>query len=230
MMKFWMFAAAFLSGAAMMSLEMAGFRIAQPVFGTDIAVWGGLISVFLGGMALGAWTGGRLADVRPAVWKLGAIMAATGALALIIPMYSQVTLEWALSWAQMGVPTEWSSVQTEGGGQVFQPPDLRWPALGGGALLFAAPAFLLGMVTPYAVKLLVRAMPRLGSGVGLVSGISTFGAIAGTLGTAFYLIAWLDTFDIFRLNGFLLLGFGAALILADFLAGRKCATLAQRRP
>ena len=210
-----LFAAAFFSGAAVMSLEMAGFRLVEPEFGSDIVVWGSLISVFLGGLALGAWAGGRLADIRPALWKLGAIMAAAGLVALLLPLYAGAVLQWTFpaSWAP--TPVEWNAQSAGSGLRVYAPPDLRWPALGAGALLFGLPAVILGMVTPYAVKLRVRAMPNLGAGVGAISGVSTLGGITGTLGTAFYLVSWLGTRLLFALNGIVLLVFGLGLVIAD---------------
>jgi len=214
------FAAAFLSGAAVMSLEMAGFRLVQPEFGSDIIVWGSLISVFLGGLALGAWAGGRLADIRPALWKLGAILAAAGLVALLLPLYSDAVLQWTFpaSWAP--TPVEWSTPGAESDLRVYMPPDLRWPAMAAGALLFGLPAVILGMVTPYAVKLRVRAMPNLGAGVGTISGVSTLGGITGTLGTAFYLVSWLGTRLLFASNGIVLLVAGLALVIVGRLAPR----------
>jgi len=50
----------FLAGGALMSLEMASFRLVEPEFGSGIEVWGSLISVFLGGLAIGAVAGGWL--------------------------------------------------------------------------------------------------------------------------------------------------------------------------
>jgi MFS family permease len=219
MIRACIFVVAFLSGAAVMSLEMAAFRLIQPEFGSDIIVWGSLISVFLGGLALGAWAGGWLADIRPALWKLGLILAVAGAVALTIPLYSDAVLAWTFPGEGAPAPAEWNSSRP-GGGQVYVPPDLRWPTLAAGALLFAVPAVLLGMVTPYAIRLLVHAMPRLGSGVGKVSGVSTLGAIIGTLGTAFYLIAWMGTRHIIALNGLVLLGLGLALVVADHCVRR----------
>jgi hypothetical protein len=210
--------AAFLSGAAVMSLEMAGFRLVEPEFGSDIVVWGSLISVFLGGLALGAWAGGRLADIRPALWKLGAILAAAGLAALLLPLYAGVVLQrtFPASWAPTAV--EWNAPAAGSGLRVYAPPDLRWPALEAGALLFGLPAVILGMVTPYAVKLRVRAMPNLGAGVGTISGVSTLGGITGTLGTAFYLVSWLGTRLLFASNGIVLLVSGLGLVIVDRIA------------
>jgi MFS family permease len=195
-----------------MSLEIAGFRLVEPEFGSDIVVWGSLISVFLGGLALGAWAGGRLADVRPALWKLGVILAAAGILALLLPLYSGAVLRWTFPERWAPVPVEWNTPGAGSGLQVYMPPDLRWPALAAGALLFGLPAVILGMVTPYAVKLRVSAVPNLGTGVGAVSSVSTLGGITGTLLTAFYLVGWLGTHLLFVLNGIVLLVFGLALV------------------
>jgi MFS family permease len=203
-----------------MSLEMAGFRLVQPEFGSDIAVWGSLISVFLGGLALGAWAGGRLSDIRPALWKLGAILAAAGLVALLLPLYSGAVLEWTFPVHWAPIPAEWSAPSAGSRLRVYIPPDLRWPALAAGALLFGLPAVVLGMVTPYAVKLRVRAMPSLGAGVGIVSGVSTLGGIIGTLGTAFYLVGWLGTRLLFVSNGVVLIVCGLSLVIVDRLAQR----------
>jgi MFS family permease len=213
-------AAAFLSGVGVMSLEIAGFRLVEPEFGSDIVVWGSLISVFLGGLALGAWAGGRLSDIRPALWKLGVVLGAAGLVALLLPLYSGAVLRWTFPAHWMPTPAEWSAPGAGSDLRVYMPPDLRWSALAAGALLFGLPAVVLGMVTPYAVKLRVRAMPNLGAGVGIVSGVSTLGGIAGTLGTAFYLIGWLGTRWLFVSNGVMLLVSGLALVLMDRLAPR----------
>jgi MFS family permease len=203
-----------------MSLEMAGFRLVEPEFGSDIIVWGSLISVFLGGLALGAWVGGRLADIRPALWKLGAILAAAGLVALLLPLYSGAVLRWTFPARWAPTPVEWSAPGEGNGLRVYMPPDLRWPALAAGALLFGLPAILLGMVTPYAVKLRVCALPNLGAGVGTISGVSTLGGITGTLGTAFYLVSWLGTRLLFASNGVVLIVSGIALVIVDRLTPR----------
>lgn len=232
MIRILVLVAVFFSGAALMSLEMAGFRLVQPEFGSNIVVWGSLISVFLGGLALGAFLGGRWADHRPALWKLGVILACGGAVALAIPAYSDAVLDWTFPGEGAPLPTEWNAGgegarAAEGTLRVYMPPDLRWPTLLAGILLFLVPSVFLGMVSPYAAKLLIRALPRVGRGVGNVSAISTVGAIVGTLGTAFYLVAWVGTRWLLASNGLVLLGFGAMLGLAD-LAARRGRNLSPR--
>jgi len=216
-------AAVFLAGAALMSLEMASFRLVQPEFGSDIVVWGSLISVFLGGLAIGAYLGGRLADRGPAMWKLALVLAVAGVVTLTLPLYAGAVLDWMYPGEGAPLPAEWDRAGGGASGDqlaVYEPPDLRWPVLGAGLLLFAGPSILLGMVTPYSARLLIRSIPSLGRGVGQVSAVSTVGSILGTLATAFYLVAWMGTRWLLAANGLVLLGLGVMLALAHLAARR----------
>jgi MFS family permease len=215
--------AVFGAGAALMSLEMLGFRLVQPQFGSDIIVWGSLISVFLGGLAVGAYAGGRLADRRPSLGLLGAILGLAGLVALLMPLYADPVMTWLYPGQGAPLPLE---IAGEAGGppgalQIYIPPDMRWPTLAVGAALFLVPAVLLGMVSPHAARLLIHRLGRVGSGVGNISGISTAGAIVGTLATAFYLITLIGTEWLLRANGLVLLALGAALALAHWAAARQ---------
>jgi hypothetical protein len=117
-----------------------------------------------------------------------------------------------------GAPPPWQRQEGYGDLQVYTLPDLRWPTLALAVILFLVPSLLLGVVTPYAAKILIHRLGRLGSGVGKISGLSTAGAIAGTLGTTFYLIARLGTRGLIATNGLVLLGLGAAVMLAQAAA------------
>lgn len=222
MMRLGLLGTVFLAGAALMSLEMASFRLVEPELGSDLVVWGSLISVFLGGLAIGAVIGGRWADTRPSLAKLGLILAAAGVVALAVPLYADAVLTWAYPGAGAPLPSEWG---TGGAGgtelAVYHPPDMRWAALLAGTLLFGLPAVLLGMVSPYAARLFVREMPQIGTHLGQLYGVSTIGSIFGTLGTAFYLISLMGTRSLLSMNGLVLLGLGAALVVANSLRRRS---------
>jgi MFS family permease len=211
--------AVFGSGAALMSMEMAGFRLFQPEFGSNIGVWGSVISVFLAGLALGAYVGGRVADRLPAFWLLGLILAAAGVIALVIPLAWDAAVLPLFSPGKAPLPEE-IAPRGDGGLRVYEPPDPRWPALGAGVVLFFIPSLLLGGVSPYAAKLLIHRLGRVGAGVGVVSGISTAGAILGTLGTAFELITWMGTRWLLATNGLVLIGLGVMLVVIQFAAPR----------
>jgi len=217
-------AAVFLSGAALMSLEMIGFRVVQPIFGSDIYVYGSLISVFLGGLALGAFVGGRLADREPSFGMLAAVFGFAGLLVVAVPFVDDWVMGWTFPDEGPPTPVEWDETGWARLSE-YQYPDLKWPVLACGAILFGAPATLLGMVTPYAAKLLIRKMPQVGTGIGYISGVSTAGAIFGTLGTTFYLVGRMDTPWILASNGLVLVGLGLALALVHLAAPRE-----RRRP
>jgi MFS family permease len=184
-------ATVFLSGAALMSLEMVSFRLVQPDLGSDIIVTGSLISVFLGGLALGAFLGGMLADRWPHLLVLGIILVVAGLWTLIIPEISDPVMGWVAPSAPP-LPPEWG-LTPESTDSTHEGPDLRVAAIVVGMVLFAIPTILMGMVTPYTARLFVHKLPRMGTGVGLIYGISTFGSILGTLITTFYLMTFLGT-------------------------------------
>ena len=210
-------ATVFLAGAALMSMEMASFRLVQPEFGSDIIVWGSLISVFLGGLALGAFLGGILADRKPCLLVLGVILMVAGAWTLTLPWVSDPVLGW-VSPSAPPLPPEWGLPQDAGSGY-HAGPDLRLAALTVGVALFGIPAILMGMVSPYSARLFVHELPRMGTGVGLIYGISTVGSIIGTLATTFYLMTFLGTRALAWGNGIVLGGLGLALLMAAFLSG-----------
>src|SRR5262245_26369609 len=60
--RYFRLCAALLAGALAMSLEIAAARLLAPYLGSSLQVWGALISVILGAMALGYAIGGWVAD------------------------------------------------------------------------------------------------------------------------------------------------------------------------
>jgi len=217
-MRTTLLATVFLSGGALMSLEMASFRLVEPVFGSDISVWGSLISVFLGGLAVGAISGGWLADRAPRLLKLGLILAIGGAVTIALRFYANAAMDFMYPGQGAPLPAEWGPPGQAL--QVYVPPDLKWPTLAASLLLFGPPTLLLGMVSPYAARLFVLGMPNMGADVGRLYGVSTIGSILGTLVTAFYLIALMGTKALLMANGYLLIGLGVVLAAID-LARQK---------
>ena len=212
------YAIVFLSGAALMSLEMAGFRLAQPEFGSDIIVWGSLIAVFLLGLALGAFVGGRMADKKATLWLLGLIILIAGATVVFLPLYSDGVFNAFYPSDAIDFSDALSATAGgEGSITIIEPPDLRWPTLGAGAVLFLIPSILIGMITPYSARLLIRNIPKLGRGVGAISALSTVGSIVGTLMTSFFFIQWVGTRALITINGVVLIGIGLIAFLGQAL-------------
>src|ERR1035438_1640773 len=97
----------------------------------------------------------------------------------------------------------------------------RFRALVAAVILFGPPSVLMGMVTPFAVRLSAKEIATVGSASGRLSALSTAGSILGTFATAFFLIPAFATRPI-------LFGLGATLLMASLLvpAPRPAAPLA----
>jgi len=74
--------------------------------------------------------------------------------------------------------------------------DPRYGSLVSATLLFFVPTAICGMVSPYAVRLLVTEYRQSGQVAGLLYFVSTLGSAAGTLLTSFYLVLYLDVAQI----------------------------------
>ena len=59
-----------------------------------------------------------------------------------------------------------------------------------GTGLFFIPTAILGMISPYSVRLLVETHEDSGQMAGLLFFVSTIGSALGTLGTSFYFVLW----------------------------------------
>src|SRR3954470_4539888 len=87
-----LFITVFVLGASTMVIEIMGTRGIGPVFGVGLFVWSALLSVTLGALALGYYSGGVLADRTRNSRLLGVLATATGALLALVPLLSHTVL------------------------------------------------------------------------------------------------------------------------------------------
>src|ERR1700704_3557194 len=79
-----LYAILFISGGAVLALELLSSRIMTPYFGVSLYIWTGILSITLVALALGYWTGGRLAARAAArLTQLYALMPAVAAIAIV---------------------------------------------------------------------------------------------------------------------------------------------------
>lgn len=196
-------------GAAVMCLEMMAFRVLTPNFGGDIYVSGSIIGVFMAALSLGYYAGGRVADRFPRMALLAALILVAGLFAVAVN---------ALKEPYLGLTQQWIE-------------DRRWGACAYALLLYGPSTILLGMVSPFAVRLSARNMADMGKVAGRLYALSTFGSIFGTLFPSFYWIAWWPVSRITATTGWALVGLGAMMLLVARLrreAPRALPTLEQR--
>jgi len=70
--------------------------------------------------------------------------------------------------------------------------DSRYGSLLASMVLFFIPTVILGMLSPYSVRLLVTNSDESGQVAGKLYFVSTLGSALGTIVTSFYLILWFD--------------------------------------
>ena len=135
-----------------MSLELLGGRVLAPYFGGSIYVWGSIITVFMLALSAGYLLGGYLSLKRPNVHKLGLILLVAGILVCPLVLIAEPAMAWIFDRIE----------------------DPRYGSLLASMVLFMPPTIILGMISPYAVRLLVKATEE-------------SGRVAGTLYFCFHL-------------------------------------------
>ncbi|HEY0683619.1 MAG TPA: fused MFS/spermidine synthase [Steroidobacter sp.] len=158
------------SGFFVMAVELLGGRLLAPTFGSSIYVWGAIITVFMLALSIGYLAGGRLSMNEPSVRKLGAILMVAALTVLPLLLFAVPMLD-VIATAI---------------------PDPRWGSLVGATALFFIPTLFSGMISPYAVRLIVPDRSSSGRHAGQLYFVSTFGSAAGTLLTSFYLVLILE--------------------------------------
>jgi hypothetical protein len=173
----------FVSGFAVMSVEMLGGRILAPYFGSSVYVWGSLIFTFMVGLSLGYGLGGMLSERYFSVRAL-AVLLVLSALQI-----------WILTGA-----ADWVLTQT------FEATDdPRTGSLIAAMILYLTPTATMGMMSPLAIRAISHNLHQVGSYAGMLYLVSTMGSAVGTLLTAFWLVSVYEVATIMYLNVGLLL-------------------------
>jgi len=160
-------------------------RIMSPYFGGSLSVWGSIITVFMLALAFGYLIGGRLSTRNPNPVTFALFFIAAAAFSLPLILLADFIME------PIFLAIE----------------DPRYGSLFASIVLFFVPTSILGMISPYAIRLLVETREHSGHMAGLLFFVSTIGSAAGTLATSFYFVLWLEINQI-------LWGAVAALIFA----------------
>ncbi|HYP12460.1 MAG TPA: fused MFS/spermidine synthase, partial [Bryobacteraceae bacterium] len=160
------FIASFVTGLCVLVIELSATRILSPYFGNTIFSFSGVITIVLAALSAGYYIGGQRADRDPSPRRFYSTIVVSGLSVVLLHLLSVVLLP------LLGrLPIVWGPLLTA-------------------AVLFFMPAFFLGMLSPYAVKLQTASGGE--NTVGTVSGTiffwSTLGSLAGSLLTGFVLI------------------------------------------
>ncbi|ALS34570.1 hypothetical protein PTRA_b0026 [Pseudoalteromonas translucida KMM 520] len=194
---------AFSSGFSIMGIELLGGRILAPFFGSSVHIWGSIITVFMLSLSFGYLLGGKLSIKRPNLAKYGSIFLLASIMVLPIALFANPIMEFIFTHIE----------------------DSRYGSLLASTALFFVPTIILGMISPYSVRLLVTDSEHSGQVAGGLYFVSTLGSALGTIITSFYMVLAFDVNAI--IIGFALtlavLGLLAILVNKLFLAERRYA-------
>jgi len=161
----------FISSFCIMVIELVATRLIARYLGSSLYTWTGVIGIVLGGITVGNYIGGRIADRYAAVRTL-AILFVVCAIACILTV------------AANNLVGKWTML-------TLMPFSVR--IFVHISLVFLPSATLLGMISPVVAKMaLDRGLPA-GRTVGSIYACGAAGSIAGTFAAGYYLIAILGS-------------------------------------
>lgn len=172
-------AVVFAGGISSIAIEVAASRLIGPFFGSSTFIWANLIGLTLLYLTIGYFLGGRLADRFPSPDVLFTITTIAGISVAVTPYLAGPILRASLdAFDDVNVGVFYGSLL-------------------GTILLFAVPITLLGMVSPFAVRLRTQDVSDVGNTAGSLYALSTVGSILGSVLPAFVLIPIFGTRDSF---------------------------------
>ena len=190
------------AGVGALATEITASRLLEPYFGSSTIVWANLIGLVLAALALGYWLGGRVADRYPRAAVLGFLVLGGALCIAAIPFVARPSLDLTvegLDRVSLGAVA----------GSFFST-----------LLLFAPPVVLLGMVSPFAVRLAVSDVATAGTVAGRLYALSTAGSLVGTFLPALVLIPAIGTQRTFLVTA------AVVALSASFLLGVRYVAVA----
>lgn len=171
----------FLCGMSVMGIELSATRLLAPYFGTSSIVYTVVIGLIMIAMSIGNVLGGRSADKHNNLGRLFTMLWAAALWVAVIPLagkyviaFSALVMAWILPSNLLVAGSVMSCL-----------------------LVFSLPLLILGMVSPYLVKLGVRDMEKSGRTTGEIYAASTIGSIIGTFIPTFVTIPYIGTLKSF---------------------------------
>ena len=195
-----LYALVFGAGTGTLATEICASRLLAPYYGSSTIVWANLIGLVLAALSVGYWLGGKIADRRPEPRLLGLLVLASAALVAAIPFVTGPILDVAAK-----------GLDELSAGAVIG-------SFFATLLLFAPPVLLLGMVSPFAIRLAVEDVHTAGTVAGRLYALSTAGSLLGTFLSALVAIPLVGTQRTLLASAAVLAVTGALLLGRRWLA------------
>lgn len=198
------YATSFFCGMSVMAVELSASRLLAPYFGTSSIIWTIIIGLIMISMSIGNIIGGRSADKYNSMGRLFFLIWIASLWIAAIPLFGKYVVTLSVVVLMWVMPNN---------------------LLVAGSVLsclaiFTFPLVILGMVSPYLVKLGVKSMQDNGKTTGKIYALSTIGSIIGTFVPTFFTIPYIGTGKTFFVFGLLL-----NLICLAYFSVKKLKTL-----
>lgn len=186
----------FVVGMTTLGAEIAAARLLAPWFGASTIVWANTIAIVLVALAIGYSVGGRYADRHPHLDGLLRLILIAALLLTAVPFIARPFLRSsAMAFSEMSLGIFVGSLFSVGA-------------------LVAIPLLLLGMVSPYAVRLAMDSVDAAGTTTGRLYAIGTLGSLVGTFSASLLLIPYVGTRRTFLI-------FSLSLVLLSLLGTKR---------
>ena len=161
-MRKYLYFTVFVTGMTTLAAELSASRLLGSVFGTSNLVWAAIIGLILIYLTLGYFLGGKWADSSPKYATMYGVLA-WGALTLgIVPYIARPIL--------LAAANAFDGLQV----------GVMLGAFLAVLILFSVPITLLGMMSPFAIRLSLQDASQAGKVSGNIYAISTLGSFLGT--------------------------------------------------
>ncbi|MDY0004194.1 MAG: fused MFS/spermidine synthase, partial [Polyangia bacterium] len=165
------------SGASGLMFETLWMRLLNPTFGATTLAISTLLTVFMGGLALGGWLAGAIAD---RLRRESSVLMVYGLLELVVAAYG-IAFPAILGWVHELHGWIWSSFSP--GPAAFAL--LRFAVVG---LVLIIPTTAMGATLPVLSRFYARSEVGLGREAGTLYSVNIFGAVSGTFLAGFVLM------------------------------------------
>ncbi|MBO9491537.1 fused MFS/spermidine synthase [Endozoicomonas sp. G2_1] len=153
-----------------MGIELLAGRILAPYFGSSVHIWGSIITVFMLSLSIGYLLGGKYSTHNASLTRYGTIFIIAGITVTPVALFAEPIMEFIFTAIE----------------------DSRYGSLLASMALFFIPTIILGMISPYSVRLLVTSKEESGQVAGKLYFVSTLGSALGTIMTSFYFVLWFE--------------------------------------
>jgi len=179
----------FLSGMTVMAVELSCSRLLAPYFSSSQIVWTVIIGLIMICMSIGNVLGGRSADKHKSLGRLYFYIWLASVWIALIPFVGKYLISGIAGLLVLVMPG--SDIVVMGSALSC-------------LVIFSLPMTLLGMVSPYLVKLGVEDTENKGRVAGQIYAMGTIGSIIGTFVPTFFTIPYIGTSKTFLLFALLL--------------------------